>query len=260
MKILFIGDIVGAPGRHMVSAHLPRLIEEYQVDFIIANGENSAGGFGITRKVFYELHDCGVDVFTMGNHTWDNRDIFNFIQNEKRLLRPANLPPGLPGRGMGLYQLGDVSLAVINLLGRVYLPSVDCPFRTVDLLLKQAQAETPYIFIDFHAEATSEKIAMGWYVDGRASVCVGTHTHVQTADGRILPKGTGYITDVGMTGPRDSVLGVDKNIIIKRFLDGLPAKFETARGDLQFNGVVADIDGQGHCTSLTPLHFWQPAL
>ncbi|MCR4963563.1 MAG: TIGR00282 family metallophosphoesterase [Firmicutes bacterium] len=260
MNILFIGDIVGAPGRRMVSNQLPRLIDEYRADLIIANGENCAGGFGITRKAFQELHACGVDVFTMGNHTWDNRDIFNFIQDEKRLLRPANLPPGLPGRGMGLYRAGDVSVAVINLLGRVYMAGVDCPFRTVDKLLEQARAETPYVFVDFHAEATSEKIAMGWYVDGRASVCVGTHTHVQTADARILPKGTGFITDVGMTGPRDSVLGVDKDIIVKRFLDGLPAKFATARGDLQFNGIVAEIDGQGHCQSITPLHFWEPAL
>ncbi|MEG1661912.1 MAG: TIGR00282 family metallophosphoesterase [Clostridiales bacterium] len=260
MKILFIGDIVGSPGRRMVLEHLNRLIEEYEIDFIIANGENSAAGFGITKKILGELHDCGVDAFTMGNHTWDNKDIFNFIDGEQKLLRPANLPEDLPGQGWRFFEVAGQKLLIINLLGRVFLPACDCPFRMADRLLKEYGHQTPYIFVDFHGEATSEKMAMGWYLDGRVSAVVGTHTHVQTADGRILPKGTGYITDVGMCGPRDSILGVEKEIIIERFLRGLPARFETAQGDLQFNGVIVDLDQQGKCQQLLPLNFWQPGL
>lgn len=260
MRILFIGDIIGSPGRHMVLDNLPRLIDEYAIDFTIANGENSAAGFGITKKIFHELIDCGVDVFTMGNHVWDNKDIFTFIDDESRIIRPANLPKGNPGCGMRSFNINGQQLLVANIIGRVYLPACDCPFRTIDLLLKEYAKDMRLVFVDFHAEATSEKMAMGWYLDGRISAMVGTHTHIQTADARILPKGSGYITDVGMTGPRDSVLGVDKEIIINRFITGLPSRFETAHGDLQFNGIVFDIDDNGCCRDIKTINFWQPAL
>ena len=260
MKILFIGDIIGSPGRHMVVENLPRLIDEYAIDFTVANGENSAAGFGITRKIFRELADCGVDAFTMGNHVWDNKDIFTFIDDEPCLIRPANLPQSNPGCGMRSFEVNGQRLLVANIIGRVYLPACDCPFRAIDRLLKEQATDTPFVFVDFHAEATSEKMAMGWYLDGRISAMVGTHTHIQTADARILPQGSGYITDAGMTGPRDSVLGVDKDIIVNRFLTGLPARFETAHGDLQFNGIVFDLDDNGRCRDLQTINFWQPAL
>ncbi len=258
MRLLFIGDIVGNPGRHMVEQHLPRLIDEYAVDFTIANGENSSHGFGMSRRSFQELHACGVDCFTMGNHTWDHKELAGFIDHEPRIVRPANYPPGLPGRGEQSYTICGRRLRVINLIGRVYLPAQDCPFRKLNELLAQQTAD--WTFVDFHAEATSEKVAMGWYADGRVSALAGTHTHVQTADARVLPRGTGYITDAGMTGPRDSVLGVERETILTRFLTGISPRFEPAHGDLQFNGVLFDLAENGGCTAVTPLQFWQPAL
>ena len=258
MRLLFIGDIIGAPGRHMVLEHLPRLLEEKKIDFTVANGENMANGFGINRNSFEEMHAAGVDAFTMGNHTWDNKDIFNMIDKETTLIRPANYAPNLPGVGDRSYTVKGKRLRVINLIGRVFLPPQDCPFRTLDRLLKEDTAD--WTFLDFHAEATSEKVAMGWYADGRISGMAGTHTHIQTADCRVLPRGTGYITDAGMTGPRDSVLGVDKEIILERFLTGLSPRFEVANGDLQFNGAVYDFAESGTCTAVEALNFWQPSL
>lgn len=258
MRLLFIGDVIGSCGRHMVEQHLPRLLDEYQIDFTVANGENAAGGFGLNRKSFQELHNCGVDCLTMGNHTWDHRELVTFIDQEPAIIRPANYPPGLPGRGVGIFTVNGRRLRVINLLGRIHLPAQDCPFRTLDALLKQEEAD--WTFVDFHAEATSEKMALGWYADGRVSALAGTHTHIQTADSRLLRRGTGYITDAGMTGPRDSVLGVDKEIIVQRFLTGFSPRFEPARGDLQFNGVLFDLAEDGSCSRVEPLNFWQAAL
>ncbi len=260
MRILFIGDIVGAQGRRMVLEHLPRLLDEYAIDFTIANGENCSGGFGLNQKNFRELVDCGIDAFTMGNHMWDNRDIYNFIDNEERLVRPANFPPSLPGRGWQQYQVAGQKLIVANVVGRVFMTAFDCPFRTMDAILQENAVEDVAIFVDIHAEATSEKMALGWYLDGRVAAVVGTHTHIQTNDARILPRGTGYLTDAGMTGPRDSILGVEREIIIGRFLTGVSPRFEVASGDLQFNGVIFDIGPDHKTQKMELLNFWQPAL
>lgn len=260
MRILFIGDIVGAQGRRMVLEHLPRLLDEYAIDFTIANGENCSGGFGLNQKNFRELVDCGIDAFTMGNHMWDNRDIYNFIDHEERLVRPANFPPSLPGRGWQQYQVAGQKLIVANVVGRVFMTAFDCPFRTMDAILQENTVEDVAIFVDIHAEATSEKMALGWYLDGRVAAVVGTHTHIQTNDARILPRGTGYLTDAGMTGPRDSILGVEREIIIGRFLTGVSPRFEVASGDLQFNGVIFDIGPDHKTQKMELLNFWQPAL
>ena len=260
MRILFIGDIVGAQGRRMVLEHLPRLLDEYEIDFTIANGENCSGGFGLNQKNFRELVDCGIDAFTMGNHMWDNRDIYNFVDHEERLVRPANFPPSLPGHGWQQYQVDGQKLIVANVVGRVFMTAFDCPFRTMDAILQENAAEDATIFVDIHAEATSEKMALGWYLDGRVAAVVGTHTHIQTNDARILPHGTGYLTDAGMTGPRDSILGVEREIIIGRFLTGVSPRFEVASGDLQFNGVIFDIGPDHKTQKMELLNFWQPAL
>jgi len=259
MRILFIGDIVGAAGRRMVLERLPCLLEEEHIDFTVANGENVTNGFGISRRHFDELTDCGVDCFTMGNHTWDNKDIFNFIDAEPRLLRPANLPEQLPGRGWRCFDTAAGEIYVVNLLGRVFMNPCDCPFAALDRVLKEI-GPGRRVLVDFHAEATSEKMALGWYADGRAGALVGTHTHIQTNDARILPRGLAYITDAGMTGPRDSVLGVEKEIIVQRFLLGYSEHFRTAGGDLQFNGVLVDLDSGGKAREIRSLNVWQPAL
>lgn len=258
MRLLFIGDIEGGPGRHMVVQHLPRLQEELEIDFTIANGENASNGFGMNYACFKELHEIGIDAFTMGNHTWDNKDIYNFIDKEPALIRPANYAPQMPGVGVAEFAVLGKRLRVINLIGRIYLQPQDCPFRKLDDILRESTAD--WTFVDFHAEATSEKMAMAWYADGRISALAGTHTHVQTADARVFPRGTGYITDAGMTGPRDSVLGVNKDIVIERFLTGISPRFETANGDLQLNAVVFDLLDDGKCASVTPVNFWQPSL
>ena len=259
MKLLFIGDVSGPPGRMIVQSELPRLIDEEGIDFTIANGENSAGGFGMHCRAFHELHDAGMDAFTMGNHTWDKKDIHTLLKEQDCIVRPANYNTEQPGLGWRMFGVGDKQLAVINLLGTVNMdPVADNPFKAADAIIKQL--DTPYILVDFHAETTSEKIALGWYLDGRVSAVVGTHTHVQTNDARILPRGTGYLTDAGMTGPRDSVLGVDKNIIIDRFVNGSKQRFELAYGDRQFNGVIIDLDERGRCRDIRTVNFWQPAL
>jgi len=244
LRIFMIGDIVGKPGRRAVRESLKAYRQNYRFDFIIANGENAAGGVGLTREIADELYNTGVDFITMGNHTWDKKEIFSFIDHEPNIIRPANYPPGTPGRGSTVVRLGKSGpkLGIINLSGRVFLPPLDCPFRAADELVKQLSQETPLIFVDFHAEATSEKIALGFYLDGRVSAVVGTHTHVQTSDERILPGGTAYITDVGMTGPRDSVLGMQTDIVVKKFLTQLPVRFEVAEGTAQLNGVILELD------------------
>ena len=246
MRVLFIGDIVGSPGREIVRDRLADLASQKRIDLVIANGENSASGFGITPKIVEELLKCGVEVISGGNHSWDRREIIEFMPYEPRLLRPANFPDGNPGKGMYLGTAGNgVKFAVINLQGRVFLPAIDDPFRKADELLASLLADVAFVLVDMHAETTSEKIAIGWYLDGRATAVVGTHTHVATADERVLPQGTAYITDVGMTGPHAGVIGMDRAGIIKKFLDGLPARFEVAQGDVQLNAVLVETDDDG---------------
>jgi len=246
MRVLFIGDIVGSPGREIVRERLADLVSQKEIDLVIANGENSASGFGITPRIVEELLSCGVEVISGGNHSWDRREIMEFMPHEARLLRPANFPDGNPGSGMyvGTAKNG-VKYAVINLQGRVFLPAIDDPFRKVDELLASLLADVAFVLVDVHAETTSEKIAMGWYLDGRATAVVGTHTHVTTADERVLPEGTAFITDVGMTGPHAGVIGMDRAAIIKKFLDGLPTRFEVAQGDVQLNAVLIETDDEG---------------
>jgi metallophosphoesterase (TIGR00282 family) len=243
VKLLFIGDIIGKPGRQAVSRELDRLVDRHMVDLVIANGENAAGGFGITEDTANDLYKCGIHVLTSGNHIWDKKDSLEFINREEKLLRPANYPDGTPGRGSALFvTAGGAKVAVINLEGRVFMNNLDCPFRTADREIERLRVETPIIFVDFHAEATSEKTSLGWYLDGRVSAMIGTHTHIQTADERILPNGTAYLTDVGMTGAIDSVIGVKKEEAITKFLSQLPVKFEIAKNNLRLNGAVITVN------------------
>ncbi|WP_214482756.1 TIGR00282 family metallophosphoesterase [Bacillus sp. SM2101] len=244
MKILFIGDVVGSPGRDMVNEYVPKLKKKYLPSVTIINGENAAGGKGITEKIYHGFIKAGAQAVTLGNHTWDNRDIFEFIDSAKYMIRPANFPEGVPGIGIVYIPCEGREVAIINLQGRTFLNPNDCPFTKADELIEEARKRTKIIFVDFHAEATSEKQAMGWYLDGRVSAVVGTHTHVQTADHRILPQGSAYITDVGMTGPYDGILGVDREAVLKRFLTNLPVRFEVTDGRAQLNAVVIDIDNK----------------
>ncbi len=243
LKILFIGDIVGRPGRHLVRDVLHRLVDQHMLDLVIANGENAAAGFGLTADVVTELLDMGVDVLTPGNPLWDHRDGLVCLEQEPGLLRPANYPEGTPGHGLGLFQTAaGISVAVINLEGRVFMSNLDCPFRKADALLKELGTKQKIVFVDFHAEATSEKGAMGAYLDGRVSAVIGTHTHVQTADERVLPGGTAFISDVGMSGARDSVIGIRKELSIQKFLTQMPVRYEIAKKDPVLCGVVVSID------------------
>ena len=247
MRIIFIGDLVGKPGRQYLQENLPDLKRQVMADLVIANGENAAGGAGITEKVYQEIRKSGVDLITGGNHIWDQKDIFNFIDIEERMLRPANYPvETTPGRGALLLSMksGKKKAAVINLMGRVFMKAVDCPFRVADRELDILKDQTPIIIVDFHAEATSEKQAMGWYLDGRVSAVIGTHSHVQTADERILTKGTAYITDAGMVGLYDSILGVDKQEPLQMFLTQQPQRFSISKGRVLFNAVLIEIDDQ----------------
>ena len=242
MKILFIGDIFGSPGRRIVADHVADIVKTNQIDLAIANAENAAGGFGITPAIAEDLFALGLDVLTSGNHVWDKRELYDYLNRQPRLLRPANYPEG-PGRGLVTVKARNgVECAVINLQGRTYMPSTDCPFRKADSLLSQLDPAVKVKFVDFHAEVTSEKIAMGWYLDGRVSAVVGTHTHVPTADTRLLPGGTAYQTDCGMTGPYRSVIGVDTETILQRFLTGLPVRMEAARHGAELHSVIVDVD------------------
>lgn len=243
MNILVIGDIVGRPGRRAIRTLLPELQKEYDISFTIANAENAAGGLGLTRDTMEEILSYGVDVLTMGNHVWDKREILSFIDDEPRLIRPANYPDDCPGRGFNVFTAGfSRKIAVINASGRVFMPALDCPFRRVDGILTEIGEKADCTIIDFHAEATSEKLAFGHYFDGRVTAVLGTHTHIQTADEQILPGNTAYITDLGMTGPVDSILGVRKDLVIKRFLTQRPVGFEVAKGVAQLQGIVLNID------------------
>jgi metallophosphoesterase (TIGR00282 family) len=246
MKVLFIGDIVGSPGRRVVSHFLNGLIDRNNLDLVIANGENSAGGFGITPQVAEELFDLGIDVITTGNHIWDKKEVIPYLPSQRMLLRPANYPPGVPGFGSTVVSApSGETLGVININGRVFMDALlDCPFRGVDREMERIKEKTKAILVDIHAEATSEKITLAWYLDGRVSAVVGTHTHVQTADERILPKGTAFISDAGMTGPTDSVIGIDKIQAIEKFTTQMPRKFEISKGDPELNGVIIDIDAE----------------
>jgi 2',3'-cyclic-nucleotide 2'-phosphodiesterase len=243
MRILFIGDIVGSPGRRIVRERLGDILAQREIDLCIANGENSASGFGITPRLAQELFATGIEVLTGGNHIWDRKEIIEFFPHEPRLLRPANFPCGSPGSGLFVGTAkNSVPYAVLNVQGRTFMQPIDDPFRIVESELARIPQDVKVIVVDMHAEATSEKLAMGWNLAGRVSAVLGTHTHVQTADNRILPGGTAYITDVGMTGPHDSIIGMEKAPIIQRFHDALPARFTVAEGDIQMNAVMLDVD------------------
>lgn len=243
MRILFIGDIMGSPGREAAARALPLLREEYgPFDFVIANGENSAAGFGLTERVMNELFSCGIDILTNGNHVWDKKDIIPFLDSEPRLLRPANHPNGTPGRGMGVYEKDGKKLAVIALQGRAFMPPLDCPFHIAADLTEKVDVKA--IFIDFHAEATSEKKALALWLDGKISALVGTHTHVQTADEQVLPGGTAFITEVGMTGGHAEAIGMTLNSVLPKFLYGVPSKFEVCSKEVKLQAVVIDIDDE----------------
>jgi hypothetical protein len=243
MKILLIGDVVGKKGRQIVASVLPEIKKKECIDLCIANGENLAGGFGITVKVADQMYATGVDVITGGNHIWNKKEIYSIIEEDERLLRPLNYPSGVPGRGSNIYSVNNTRICVINLCGRIFMENLDCPFRTVIAEIEEIHKQTSNIIVDFHAEATSEKIAMGLYLDGMVSAVIGTHTHVQTADERVLPKGTAYITDVGMTGPKDSIIGIKSETIIKKFLTLMPLRFEVQKKGIGiFCGVIVEID------------------
>ena len=257
MLILFVGDIVGSPGRRIVHDHLADIIAQQQVDLAIVNCENAASGFGVTPRLADELFAAGAEVLSGGNHIWDRKEIFDYLPHQPRLLRPANFPTGAPGSGLyvGTARNG-VGYAVLNLQGRTFMTPLDCPFRAAERELARIPPEVKVILVDMHAETTSEKQAMGWFLDGKVSAVVGTHTHVATADAHVLPKGTAFITDVGMTGPHDSIIGMGKEGIIERFLNGLPARFEVAEGDVQMHAVRIDVDeSSGHARSIEPLVF-----
>ena len=252
MNIFFIGDIVGAPGRRAVAALLHKVIDRYQIDLVVANGVNLAGGIGITPALADELLQQGIDVLTSGNHLWKYKEIIPYLQTSNRLLRPANYPSGSPGQGLTIVETpAGEAAAILNLEGRVFMSSLECPFRCADRVLATLPPEVQVILVDIHAEATSEKQALGWYLNGRVSAVVGTHTHVQTADERILPGGTGYLTDAGTTGPCDSVIGMKKEVIIERFLTQRPQPFKVATQNIQLQGVVSTIHPEGRCLNLT---------
>ena len=257
IRLLFIGDIVGRPGRELVRRGLGPIVERHRIDFVIANAENAAAGFGITRETGDQILSYGVDVLTSGNHVWDKKEALDYIGTEPRLLRPANYPSGVPGRGSYLARLADGRpVGVVNVMGRVFMGNLDDPFVVVLREIEALATRTRIILVDFHAEATSEKSAMGWHLDGKVSAVVGTHTHVQTADQRILPKGTAYLTDVGMTGPHDSIIGVEIEPALRRFLDAMPARFETATANPRLNAVVIEADEQtGSATTIERLNY-----
>jgi metallophosphoesterase (TIGR00282 family) len=255
VNVLFIGDIMGRPGRDLARRGIPVLVERHDIDLVVANVENAAAGFGVTRDIGEELRGYGIAVMTSGNHIWDKKEVLEYIPQQPRLLRPANFPAGVPGTGRVLAETrSGQAVGVINVMGRVFMQPLDDPFAVVLKEIEALRAKTRVILVDFHAEATSEKIAMGWHLDGKVTAVVGTHTHVQTADQRVLPGGTAYITDVGMTGPHDSIIGVEKGAALGRFLNGLPARFEAASGDPKLHAVVINADAAtGKATSITRL-------
>ncbi len=242
INVLMIGDIIGEPGRKAIFLHLSGLIKSYNADFVVANGENAAGGFGITSNIAHKLHSYGVDCITSGNHIWRNKDVFQIIDRDNALLRPLNFPNGTPGKGWTILEKNNKRLAVVNLMGRVFMEPIDCPFRVIKKELTNLKKLARCIVIDFHGEATSEKMAMGWFLDGHVSAVVGTHTHVQTADNRILKNGTAYISDLGLTGSYDSVIGMDKDKAVRKFVTMMPTRFSVATENVHINGVNISID------------------
>lgn len=254
MKVLMVGDVYGEPGRAAIQTLLPRLREEHAIDLAVVNVENAAGGFGVTPPMAKAFLEQGVDVMTTGNHVWDKKEIVPHIVKENLLLRPANFPEGTPGVGYVTVKAGPHRVGVVNLMGRIFMNPIDCPFRKADEIMAQLRKETAIILVDMHAEATSETLAMGWHLDGRATAVVGTHRHVQTADERVLPGGTAYITDLGLTGPTDGIIGVDRQQIIQRFMTQMPIKFETAKGPAALHGVIITLDPEtGRATSIQRL-------
>ncbi|HUA21512.1 MAG TPA: TIGR00282 family metallophosphoesterase [Bryobacteraceae bacterium] len=255
MNILFIGDIFASAGRALVARHLQEIVSSEKIQLVIANVENAAGGFGVTPLIGEELLSMGVDVMTTGNHVWDKKEIFEYLPRQPRLLRPANYPADLPGCGVFVAKARNgAEVAVIDLQGRVHLPATDCPFRKADEILKSLAPEVKIKLVDFHAEVTSEKMAMGWHLAGRVSALLGTHTHIPTADERVLAGGTAYLTDVGMTGPYDSVIGSDKNLALRRFLTGMPIRLDSAKGGPELHAVVVTVDpATGHATAIRRL-------
>src|SRR6187431_2498061 len=243
MRILFIGDIFGKPGREIVRRAVPALIERESLDFVIANVENSAAGFGVTGDIADTILGYGVDAMTTGNHVWDKKEVLDYVPRQPKLLRPINFPPGTPGRGsyVGRTRSGE-AIGVVNVMGRIFMQPLDDPFAAVVKEIEAIRAKARVIIVDFHAEATSEKVAMGWHLDGKVTLVVGTHTHVQTGDERILPNGTAYLTDAGMTGPHDSIIGMEREPSLARFLNGMPSRFEPATGNPRLNGVIVDAD------------------
>jgi len=262
MKILFIGDIIGKPGRELIRKGLRGLAAQLDVDLVIANAENAAAGFGVTKDIGDTLLESGVHVMTSGNHIWAKKEVFDYIASEPRLLRPANYPAGVPGRGSYVAQTGDGrAVGVINVMGRVFMTAIDDPFTGVLKEIEAIRGRTKVIVVDFHAEATSEKVAMGWHLDGKVTLVVGTHTHVQTADERILPNGTAYITDAGMTGPHDSIIGMEREPSLARFLNGMPTRYEPATGNPRLNGVLIEADDRtGRATSITRVSYSEKEL
>ncbi|WP_025702517.1 TIGR00282 family metallophosphoesterase [Paenibacillus forsythiae] len=242
MKVLFIGDVVGNTGRKALRETLPSLKSKYQPHIIVVNGENAAAGRGITSAIANEFFNWGVHGITMGNHTWDNKNIFEFIDDEPRMVRPANFPPGTPGQGYTVVKGNGKQLAIVNLQGRTFLPAIDCPFRVGEEIVEELRRQHKCILVDFHAEATSEKIAMGWFMDGRASIVVGTHTHVQSNDDTILPGGTAYLTDAGMVGSREGILGMEKDAVLYKFTTQLPSRFVVDEGKWMLHGLYAELD------------------
>ncbi|GJL68432.1 MAG: metallophosphoesterase [Nitrospirales bacterium] len=259
MNILFIGDIMGEPGRRVILKHLSRVIQEHQIDLVIGNGENAAGGFGITQEVAEDLFDLGLSVITLGNHAWDKREALEYLQKEQRVIRPANYPDGVPGKGTCIVEtVHGERLGILQLMGRVFMPMVDCPFRVAERELSQLTTQADCILVDMHAETTSEKMAMGYFLDGKVSAVLGTHTHVQTADEQILPQGTGYLTDVGMTGPVQSVIGMKPNLVIQKFLTQLPRRFEVATGPSVLSAAVLNLNhSTGKTTHITRLRVFE---
>lgn len=257
MKILFIGDVVGSPGRRIVHERLADILAQRQIDLCIVNCENAASGFGVTPKIAEEFFAAGADALTSGNHIWKRKEIVDYFPGQPRLLRPANFPEGSPGRGLWVGQAkSGAKCAVLNVQGRTFMAPIDDPFRAATNALKSLPPDVKVIVVDMHAEATSEKVAMGWYLDGKVSAVLGTHTHIPTADNRVLPGGTAYITDVGMTGPHDSVIGMEKAGIIDHFIDAMPSRFSVAEGDVQMNGVQIDVDeSSGRARSIERTNF-----
>jgi metallophosphoesterase (TIGR00282 family) len=260
LTVLCVGDVFGEPGRRAIQLLLPKIRKQHEVDLAVVNVENAASGAGVTPPIARAFLEQGVDVMTSGNHIWDKREIVEYIVKENLLLRPANYPPGTPGAGSIVLKAGPHKVAVLNVMGRVFLPQLDCPFRKSDEEVARLSQETPIIIVDAHCEATSESQALGWYLDGRVSAVVGTHRHVQTADERLLPKGTAYITDLGMTGPTESVIGVDPEIALSRFLTQMPNRFEPAKGPAALHGAIIRIDPEtGRALSIERLRVPLPA-